>query len=65
MASYDSYNAAAYVLEAGDYGISIRENSHNIIDEKIVSISEDVIYDENNARSTDESVATNQFEDAE
>ena len=59
MASYDSYNAAAYVLEAGDYGISIRENSHNIIDEKIVSISE------NNARSTDESVATNQFEDAE
>ena len=65
MASYDSYNAAAYVLEAGDYGISIRENSHNIIDEQIVSISETIVYDENNKRSTDESVATNQFEDAE
>lgn len=65
MSSYDSYNAAAYVLEAGDYGISIRENSHNIIDEQIVSISETIVYDENNKRSTDESVATNQFEDAE
>ena len=65
MSSYDSYNAAAYVLEAGDYGISIRENSHNIIDEQIVSISETIVYDENNKSSTDESVATNQFEDAE
>ena len=65
MSSYDSYNAAAYVLEAGYYGISIRENSHNIIDEQIVSISETIVYDENNKRSTDESVATNQFEDAE
>lgn len=65
MSSYDSYNAAAYVLEAGDYGISIRANSHNIIDEQIVSISETIVYDENNKRSTDESVATNQFEDAE
>lgn len=65
MSSYDSYDAAAYVLEAGDYGISIRENSHNIIDEQIVSISETIVYDENNKRSTDESVATNQFEDAE
>lgn len=65
MSSYDSYNAAAYVLEAGDYGISIRENSHNIIDEQIVSINETIVYDENNKRSTDESVATNQFEDAE
>lgn len=65
MSSYDSYNAAAYVLEAGDYRISIRANSHNIIDEQIVSISETIVYDENNKRSTDESVATNQFEDAE
>ena len=34
MASYDENNAQAYVLEAGDYGISIRTDSHNIIDEK-------------------------------
>lgn len=65
MASYDSDAAKAYVLESGDYGISIRENSHNIIDEQIVSIDETIIYDESNPRSTDENVATNEFEDAE
>ena len=29
LASYDSVNAKAYVLEAGDYKISARSNSHD------------------------------------
>lgn len=62
MASYDENNAQAYVLEAGDYGISIRTDSHNIIDEKDYTVAKTIVYDESNPRSTDETVATNQFD---
>ena len=31
MASYDTYGAGCYVLEAGDYQISINSDSHNVI----------------------------------
>lgn len=62
MASYDENNAKAYVLEAGDYGISIRTDSHNIIDEKTYNVAETVVYNESSPRSTDKTVATNQFD---
>lgn len=65
MASYDAYNEGAYVLESGDYKISIRLDSHNIIDEQIYTIGETVVYDEQNPRSSDETAAVNQFEDVE
>ncbi len=32
MASFDAHGAGAYVLEAGDYIISINSDSHNVID---------------------------------
>jgi len=38
LASYDSVNAKAYVLEAGDYKISARSNSHDVIDEKTYTV---------------------------
>lgn len=63
MASYDAYGKAAYVLESGDYLISIRSDSHNIIDEKAYTVASDVVYSE--GRSTDEAAPTNQFEFAE
>ncbi|MDK2809226.1 MAG: beta-glucosidase, partial [Clostridiales bacterium] len=65
MASYDENNAKAYVLEAGDYGISIRTDSHNIIDEKTYNVANTIVYNESNPRSTDETVATNQFDFAD
>jgi beta-glucosidase len=65
MVSYDAQNAKAYVLESGDYGISIRKDSHNIIDEQQYKVDNTIIYDENNARTTDEKVATNQFDYAQ
>ena len=65
MASYDTYGAGAYVLEAGDYVISINSDSHNIIDSQTYTVDETVVYDENNARSTDAVAATNQFAAAE
>ncbi len=62
MASYDDQNAKAYVLEKGDYQISINSDSHNVIDQKTYTVADTIVYDENNARSTDETVATNQFD---
>ena len=61
MASYDTYGNGCYVLEAGDYEISINADSHNAIESKTVSVADTVVYDENNARSTDDAAATNQF----
>lgn len=65
MASYDDAGAGVYVLEAGDYLISIRSDSHNIIAEEAYNVAANVVYDENNKRSTDEVVAANEFEAAE
>ena len=64
MASYDDKNAKAYVLEAGDYEISLRADAHTVIDTKKYNVAETITYDETNPRSTDESVATNKLDDA-
>ena len=65
MASFDTYGEGCYVLEAGDYGISIRSDSHNIISEQTYTQSEDIVYNEDNKRSSDDVVATVQFSDVE
>lgn len=65
MASYDTYGAGCYVLEAGDYGISIRSNSHTITDEKTYNVGTTITYDATNKRSDDATVAVNQFTSAE
>lgn len=65
MASYDTYGNSAYILEAGDYIISINEDSHTVIDSEVYNVSTDIIYDENNIRSTDKTSVTNQFSFAE
>lgn len=64
MASYDYAGEGSYVLEAGDYAISIREDSHTVIEEENYTVDETIVYDEENARSTDETVAVNQFDSA-
>lgn len=65
MASYDSSGDGNYILESGDYEISLRSDSNTVIDDQTFTISEDIIYDEFNPRSTDEVVATNQLQFAE
>lgn len=65
MASYDYQNAQAYVLEAGDYEISLRSDSHTVIDSQTYNVADTVTYGEDNARSTDFVAATNQFDFAE
>ena len=64
MASYDSKNAKAYVLEQGDYGISVRSDSHTTIAEKTITVKDTITYDsKDNTHNGDAVVATNAFDD--
>ena len=65
MASYDTYGAGCYVLEAGDYQISINSDAHNKIASDVVTVADTITYDENNKRESDDVAATNQFQFAE
>lgn len=64
MASYDENNAKAYVLEKGDYVISINSDSHTVLDQKTYTADADVVYEGENKRASDDTAATNVFEDA-
>ena len=64
MASYDENNAKAYVLEKGDYVISINSDSHTVLDQKTYTVDADVVYEGENKRASDDTAATNVFEDA-
>lgn len=64
MASYDYKGAKAYVLEKGDYDISIQSDSHHMIDHKAITVKDTVTYDsDSNTHNGDKTVATNQFDD--
>lgn len=66
MASYDYKNAKAYVLEAGDYTLSLRTNSHTIkngVDTFTYNVPETITYSGNNHRSSDKKAVTNQFDE--
>ena len=64
MASYDENTAKAYVLEKGDYMISINSDSHTVLDQKTYTADKDVVYKGENKRASDDTAATNVFEDA-
>ncbi len=63
MASYDTYGHGCYVLEKGDYIVSINSDSHNVIDSKTYAVSADIVYSD--GRSTDQVAPANQFGFAE
>ena len=69
MASYDFSGikapGGAYVLEAGDYDIRLQSDSHNVIAQQSVSVSRNVIYNDQNdgKRPGDAIPAVNQFDD--
>ena len=68
MASYDDQGIkakdGAYVLEQGEYVVSINKDSHNIIDSTTITVDSDVIYNDENdgKRQSDEITAVNQFD---
>ncbi|RBP97264.1 beta-glucosidase [Bifidobacterium aemilianum] len=65
MASYDEYGAKAYVLDQGDYGISIQSDSHTVIDSQNLAIDSKHVYDGKGADKThngDKKAASNLFD---
>ena len=65
MASFDSKDKGCYVLEEGDYIISINEDSHTVLDSKTYNVASTIVYDESNPRSTDAEAATTKFDFAD
>lgn len=66
MASYDYDGAGAFVLEEGTYELKIQTDSHNLaegIDPVEYEVTETIVYDESNPRSSDDVAATNQFDE--
>ena len=62
MASFNSKQHGCYVLEQGDYVISINSDSHTILDSKTYNVASTIVYDESNPRSTDAVAATTKFD---
>lgn len=67
MTSYDEIEKC-YVLDSGDYIVSLRTDSHNVkigesIYEYTYHVDEKVVYNETNPRQSDEMAATNAFDD--
>lgn len=63
MASYDDKGAGCYVLEEGEYRISIRSDSHRIIADQTYELPQTITYDGDNQRSSDLTAAVNQLTD--
>ena len=66
MASYDSeeikVQGGGYILEAGEYTISVCADSHTVVDEATFTVEKDVDYSQD-GRESDQETAVNQFED--
>ena len=66
MAAFDSegikIQGGGYILEAGEYKISLRANSHTVLAEQAFTIAADVDYSKN-GRESDKIPAVNQFEE--
>ena len=68
FAAYDSSHAnadgtkGAYMLDAGEYILTIRKNAHEEIARTSVTLAEQFFYEGENKRPSDEVVATNQLD---
>lgn len=67
MASYDEAVNQCYVLEHGEYEVTLNSDSHTVLDSEKFSLDKDIIYNEENdgARSSDGTAAVNQFGSAD
>ncbi len=66
MASYDDLGHGCYVLEKGEYIVSLNTDSHTVVDSRTVTVDADRIYDDSHdgKRSSDYVTAVNQFDQA-
>lgn len=65
MASYDTYGKGCYVLESGNYEISLRTDSHTVVASRNLTVENEIIYNSENQRSDDIVPAVNQLQSAE
>ncbi len=65
MASFDQYEIGNYVLEKGDYVVSINADSHNVIDSITVAVDDTIVYGGDNKRESDLVAAEPVFDYAE
>ncbi|MDR1214706.1 MAG: glycoside hydrolase family 3 C-terminal domain-containing protein [Propionibacteriaceae bacterium] len=66
LASYDDGAAGAWTLEAGDYVISLRADSHQVFDQETWHLDQPIVYADGQAgaRPSDQATATNRFDAA-
>lgn len=64
MASYDYLNEKAYVLEEGDYILSINSDSHTILDQQVYEVEKTKVYCDEDKRESDDVAAINVFDEA-
>lgn len=65
MASYDMSGDGQYILESGSHVISLRSDSHNVIDSRTYDLPEDIVYNESNLHAGDQTAASNKFDFAQ
>lgn len=65
LASYDSNKIktadGGYILEAGDYTVSVRSDAHTVLSDKSFTVDADIDYSA--GRSSDQDAAVNRFDD--
>lgn len=62
MASYDSKVNGCYVLDAGDYVISINSDAHTVIDSFVYTQNSTVVFGGESPRASDDAPAVNRFD---
>lgn len=62
LASFDAWGQGCYVLESGEYIISVRSDAHIALDERTYTVDATVVYDASNPRSSDQTAAISQFD---
>ncbi|WP_263118659.1 glycoside hydrolase family 3 N-terminal domain-containing protein [Cellulomonas sp. RIT-PI-Y] len=64
MASYDEAGAQAYVLDAGDYRLTVRSDSHTVVADALTyTVDKTIVYDGDDHRASDQAAVTNRFDD--
>lgn len=64
MASYDYKNEGCYVLDAGDYVLTVRKNSHEVYGENceyVHNVASAIVYNEDNPRQTEIEAQTGEY----
>lgn len=62
MAAYDYAEQGCYVLEKGTYEIKLMNNAHDVLDSFTYDVEDTIVYNEDNARSSDKTAAVNTFD---